>query len=263
MSSCHLFSLPSEMIWKVIKLLDPMDLSNTRQSCKRLCGYCDHPSNWASLTLVPSPASSGALDLWSLSTLQLILQPHLPLIKTIKIWGVRDSIIRYLLTSCRDLENLTICSWITLSDHAFSKQLSIPLSLRTLRLNGQQHFTSLDASTFAKLISNCPKLEEVYVTSCKIHIQAEALLDGVSLGGESLKSLVVATKRTWSSQHVTRLFQVCSSLKYLALLSGSSDTVDLSLVSAMDHMSSVLEKDVQYIQEREIKEFDNIIVYST
>ncbi|KAG2232653.1 hypothetical protein INT48_004253 [Thamnidium elegans] len=262
MSSCHLFFLPSEIIWKIIQLLDPIDLSNTRQSCKRLRTYCDHPSNWTTITLAPSP-SSGALDLWNLSTLQFILQPHLALIKTIKIWGVRDNIIRYLLTSCSCLENLTICSWITLSDHAFSKQLTIPLSLRTLRLNGQQHFTSLDAATFAKLISNCPRLEEVYVTNCKIHIQAEALLDGVSLGGESLKLLVVATKRTWSSYHVTRLFQVCSSLKYLALLSGSSDTVDLSLSGRMYHMPSVLEKDVQYIQEREIKEFDNIIVYST
>jgi hypothetical protein len=336
-SSCSsspktLRSLPSEILWNIITLLDPIDLSNARLVSKQLKKYCDHPTRWKNLSLDPPALSSltiaastattttrysnannssishDVLALWNLSDLKAILEPHLSLIQSIQIWGVRDNIIRYLILHCHNLQDLTILGWSTLSDHA----LRIPpshqsggdhqLSLRRLRLVGQQksNFTSLDATTFAKLITRCPQLEELSVVSCQIHIQADSLLNSFdptssnrqnnyqqdqtntsstvnntatsSAVISSLKSLTVATKRTWSSRNVTRLFQLCSNLQVLALVPDSKniDVEDTSSSSrspttpipVLDNNQPLLEKNVQSIEEQEMLEFDNIVIYS-
>lgn len=285
--SDHIFSLPSEIIWNVITLLDPNELSNTRLVCKRLRTYCDHPSNWKDISLNPqSPIKSqtnpDVLTLWNLFQLKEIIQPHLSLIKTIQIWGVRDNIIRYLILHCLELENLTISGWSTLSDHALRVpfQPDQSLCLRRLRLVGQQksNFTSLDATAFGKLIAKCPYLEELSVVSCQIHIQADSFLKSFDFTQQlsegdlsSLKSLTVATKRTWSSEHVTKLFQMCSSLRYLALVPDSKNILEpvdrttsqpMTLVPIMESDRPLLEKNVQSVGEQEILEFDNVVIHS-
>lgn len=286
--STYFFSMPTEIIWKVITLLNPYEVSNTRLVCKRLRTYCDHPSIWKSISLNPQclikeNTDPGALTLWNLFELKEIIQPHLSLIKAITIWGVRDNIIRYLLLHCIKLENLTISGWSTLSDHALRVpfQPDEQLCLRRLRLVGQQksNFTSLDASAFGKLIAKCPHLEELSVVSCQIHIQADNFLKSFDFFHQpsegdlsSLKSLTVATKRTWSSQHVTRLFQLCSSLSYLALVPDSNNisymfdplpSQTAAIVPIIENHESLLEKNLQSINDQEILEFKNIIIYSS
>ncbi|KAG2200627.1 hypothetical protein INT47_007371 [Mucor saturninus] len=263
--------MPTEIVWKVLTLLDPYDVSNTRLTCKRLRTYCDHPSIWKDISLNPQcltkvHTASGALTLWNLLELKEIIQPHLSLIKTIKILGVRDNIIRYLILHCNKLENLTISGWSTLSDHALRVpfQPDQQLCLRRLRLVGRQksNFTSLDATTFGKLIAKCPYLEELSVVSCQIHIQADSFLKSFDFIHRlpegnllSLKSLTMATKRTWSSQHITKLFQLCSSLCVLALVPDSDNIPEIadelppqaaSLVPIVKSHEPILEKSVQF-----------------
>lgn len=327
-TTTQLCSLPSEILWKIIILLNPVDLSNARVVSKQFNKYCDHPNHWTKLLLDPSTTIShhstsatkednndnrmknDILTLWNLSDLKNVLEPHLALIETIQIWGVRDNIIRFLILHCNNLQELTISGWSTLSDHA----LRIPnqqLSLRRLRLVGQQksNFTSLDAATFGKLITQCPQLEELSVVSCQIHIQADSFIKSFDpanrrdhhqeqqqqqqpnivspsandsetsvltpLGDSSppptaLKSLTVATKRTWSTQHVTRLFQLCSSLQVLALVPDSknitvenkSPTSPTASLPVLNNNHPLLEKNVESIAEEEMLEFDNILVYS-
>lgn len=267
--------------------------------------YCDHPSNWKDIQLVKpftttreasreSPSSfdplessvnikSKCLYLWNLSELKTILEPHLLLIQKIEIWGVRDNIIRYLILNCSNLQDLTIFGWNTLSDHA----LRVPaqqLRLRKLKLVGQRksNFTSVDANTFGNFIARCPSLEELSVVRCQVHIQADSLIDSfdsnipppkqsgnVSVSPLSLRSLTVGTKRTWSGQHVKRLFQVCSNLCFLALVPDFKCTLEVQQVDnltartkpIMDDNQPALEQSVQSIDDEEMENSKNIVFY--
>ncbi|KAI8637338.1 hypothetical protein BD408DRAFT_424695 [Parasitella parasitica] len=313
-------SLPTEIIWNIMQILDPFDLSATRLVCKKLCAISDHPSLWRNIQLRPAATSTPLhnaenLPLWSLMDLEHVLQLHLRHIQAIHIWGVRDNIIQYILTNCHHLQELTISGWSTLSDHAFRITAPTPgfdhrslnaLNLRRLRLIGQRksNYTSLDAFAFGKLLKRCPYLEEITVVSCQIHLQADYLLQLVDQDrrGEpmlasmlqeqhiaeqstlsSLKSLVIATKKTWSSHHVTRLFQLCSNLRFLGLVPDSIEIVDYTgankrqnngeitaSMPVLDYSSSVtsnqphlLTKNILAIEEHEMLDSDNLIVFKS
>ncbi|KAI9358769.1 hypothetical protein BD770DRAFT_68447 [Pilaira anomala] len=260
--SSALFSLSSEIIWRVIQLLEPIDLSSTRQVSKRLRTYCDHPQNWKSISLIAPPTSSSSssntmkdekrINLWNLTQLRHIIQPHLQFIQTICIWGVRDSIIRYLCQHCHHLQTLTIFGWSTLSNHAFSVQPSNHslLLLRSIRLVGRQrdrrskNFISFDstATFFEDLIRKWPQLEEISMINCQVQIQIDPLLKlfGYVYVYQSdshfLNSfMVVASKRACSSEHIKNIFRLyfssSSSSHHLDVVmsdaSPSSRTIDL------------------------------------
>ncbi|CAO3608002.1 unnamed protein product [Mucor fragilis] len=308
--------LPTEIVWKIMQTLDPVDLSRTRLACKILRTFSDHPALWRDIQLEASlkAQDTESLPLWNLADLKATLQLHLSHVQKIQIRGVRDNIVQYILLNCSNLQELTISGWSTLSDHAF--RIPTPtfasLNLRRLRLIGQRrsNYTSLNATTFGNLLKHCPHLEEITVVSCQIHVQAECLLQMVDqvmhhhdqsmLGSSaqqqqqqdqdqrntfsSLKYLVVATKRTWSSQHVMRLFRLCSNLQFLGLVPDSIEIVEYTGVNQnndeitapmpiLDHSSNttntnassrqphLLTKDIQAIDDHEMLDSDNLIVY--
>ena len=313
-TSANLFDLlPAEIIWKIMQALDPIDLSITRCISKKFRTFSDHPVLWKDIQLKPARSSSNIdnLPLWSFADLKAVLQLHLLHIQTIQIWGVRDNIIQYILLNCFNLQELTISGWSTLSDHAFRiittahhHQITQKgtLNLRRLRLIGQRksNYTSLDATSFGKLINQCPHLEEIIVVSCQIYLQAECLLQMVDHQEKeaaasmqqhyhhqpipSLKSLVIATKRTWSSHHIIRLFQLCSNLRFLGLVPDSieiaqykgihqnndeisapmpildNSTSDNSVNSSSDQLH-LITKNIHAIKDHEMLDSDNLLVY--
>ncbi|KAG2202978.1 hypothetical protein INT46_009095 [Mucor plumbeus] len=312
-TSSNLFDLlPTEIIWKIMQALDPIDLSATRCINKKFRTFSDNAVLWRNIQLKPKRSSSNCdnLPLWNLADLKAVLQLHLSHIQTIKIWGVRDNIVQYILLNCINLQDLTISGWSTLSDHAFRitteahcHQITKPatLNLRRLRLIGQQksNYTSLDATTFGKLINQCPHLEEITVVSCQIYLQAECLLQMVDQQEKeaaismqqhyhhqppsSLKSLVIATKRTWSNYHVTRLFQLCPNLRFLGLVPDSIEIVEYKGINQnneeitapmpiLDNSTSynsansssqphLITKNVHAIKDHEMLDSANLIVY--
>lgn len=244
--SSTFFSLSSEIIWRIIQLLEPLDLSHTRQVSKRLRTYCDHPRNWTSISLIaPITNAEKTINLWNPTQLRHIIQPHLQFIQTLCISGVRDTIIRYLLQHCHHLQTLTLFGWSTLSNHAFSHPLLHPSNrLRSLRLVGQsnrpRNFTSLDTDTFRKFMSACPHLEEISMVNCQLLIQMDPLLKlfghvYVYQSNPSFNSFIVASKRPLSSDHIKKIFRLyfsSSHLKYLLPLmpgAGPCRTIDLDL----------------------------------
>lgn len=305
MSASTLSSLPPEIIWNIVSLLSPLDLSNMRAVCKKMLSCCDHPSNWRNIQLVQSFTTTGdygcelpstfdplessvninnkCLHLWKPSELKNILEPHLLIIQKIEIWGVCDSIIRYLILNCSNLQELTIFGWNSLSDHA----LRVPtqqLCLRKLKLVGQRksNFTSVDANILGNFIARCPLLEELSVVRCQVHIQADSLIDSFdshisppnqsgygSVSPSSLRTLIVGTKRTWSGKHVKRLFQVCSNLCLLALVPDFKCTLGVQQVDnftartklIMDDNQPALEQSALSIDDEEMENSRNIVFY--
>ncbi|KAI9471014.1 MAG: hypothetical protein EXX96DRAFT_375200 [Benjaminiella poitrasii] len=304
------YSLPSEIIWNIIQMLEPIDLSIARSVSKCMRAYCDHPELWKNICLIPrstdegginkKKSDRGAINLWRLSTLKAILQPHLNFIKKVRVWGVRDNIVRYLIENCYSLQDLTIVGWCTLSDHAFRLNPSFDqkiLCLNRLKLIGHQKssFTSMDGTTLGRFIRQCPQLEEVFILNCQVHLHADSLLQtfchNVSSKDNShiissLKTLTVPTKRTWTGQNVARLFELCSNLEMLTLVPDSDQFVDIANiihsnsalgVNDVEYTKSIpvmniaeenysqpfiVEKSLQSIKDEELfAEDDNIIIY--
>ncbi|CAO3581841.1 unnamed protein product [Absidia cylindrospora] len=281
---------------------------------KRLAVFADHPSHWRHLHLAPPQQyeeeqkvvsfSSSTLTLWSLKDLQRLVGPHRKLIESIQIWGVRDNIVRYILSSCVNLMELTLCGWATLSDHAF-KQLHPDLKLQRLMLVGapeQPNYTSLDATTLAQLLMQCP-LKELSL-GCQVHIHAETLLlelnkrqrlehqqrqqqqqefsysspptekqylstispsvkqtpssSTYSRLGCSEKSslqlqrLTLATRRTWSTEHVMALFNTCPSLHHVCLFpAAAAGGFDLAQTKKM---CDIMDRQ----QQQQVNDGDNV-----
>ncbi|KAG0188334.1 hypothetical protein DFQ28_004999 [Apophysomyces sp. BC1034] len=180
--------------------------------------------------------------LWKLSDLKRLIGPHLAHVQTIQIWGVRDAVMRFLLNHCPNLQDLTLCGWATLSDHAF--EVSRNLKLRRLELIGatqQTNYIAIDACTLGRLVTYCPDLSEILL-GCQVHIHAQTLLRHLQRAPSSrLRSLTLATRRTWSSQHVADLLELCPSLEKVCLLPAAAagfDPEDMQKTSAQAWVTS-------------------------
>jgi hypothetical protein len=224
--------LPPEIIFKIISFTSYKDISSLRQVSKILRTFCDHPTNWRTVRLHVTG------HLWKLTELRSILDPHLSLIRSIYIWDVRDSIVQYLLSSCRNLEHLTVCGWNTLSDHSLRLPSTQPLKIKTLKLIGssiQSNYVSIDAYALSNLLAQSPHMTSI-VLGCDIHIHAETLvteLEQKIQSRPSLKSLILASRRTWLNEHVLRLVKVYPCLQSIYLLSNgiiNADTNDSNIV---------------------------------
>ncbi|KAG2222250.1 hypothetical protein INT45_010663 [Circinella minor] len=264
--SCSLHNLPSEILWNIISFFSLEQLSHARLVSKKLRHFCDHPSHWKHLRLVPpqqhyqqeqdNPNNKSGIVLWQLNDLERILKPHLNIIRSIQIWGVRDNIVRYLLQHCPHLNDLTICGWTTLSNHAFkipsSSSSSTPkkLALRRLELIGtdqQPNYAAIDARTLGDLLIQCPNLSELML-GCQVHIHAKTLikelkkrkqqsnnsnednenyLSSSSSSPIQLRSLKLATRRTWSQRHVAELLDLCPQLERVCLFLAAAKGLDL------------------------------------
>lgn len=257
----RLSCLPTELLRQILTWSSVHDLSSIRMTSKRLALLADHPSHWRHLQLTaPSNNSSSTSNLWKLEDLQLLIGPHRQLIESIHIEGVRDNVVRYILSHCVNLTDLTLYGWVTLSDHAFKSARLAP-KLQRLILKGtsdQINYTALDATTLASLLIQCP-LREVSLDG-QVHIHAQTLLTELrkhthhldtpasssslvikspeslssSLPASSvstfnknrlgsrrsplqLQQLTMATRRTWSNEHVMALFDICPSLHHVCL----------------------------------------------
>lgn len=248
----HLHSLPFEILYNIMYQLDINQLSITRTVSRRMRSVCDRPELWKNVQLKPQENS-----FWSLRQLKSIITPHVRLIQKLDIWNARDDNVHYILLNCPHLQELTVYGWITLSDHAFI--LPQHICLRRLRLIGEtkNNFTSLDSITFSKFIQRCPQLEELSIVSCHIHLHAESLIETLH-HHHPLKYLNIATKQSWSIEHILRLFQLCSNLSILGLV---PDFIPGSNSSTVNENWSILQKNYQFIQEHEMIEFSNIILF--
>ena len=175
------------------------------------------------------------MDLWQLHELERLIAPHVAHIQTIQIWGVRDHIVRYLLTQCTQLLDLTVCGWTTLSNHAFNPKKT--MRLRRLELIGavqQPNYAGIDARVLCQLLRQCPDLQSLAL-GCQIHIHARTLLKELKKSSTSsspppaqkLTSLTLATRRTWSQRHVAELMERCPALERVYLLPAAAKGFDL------------------------------------
>lgn len=236
-----LLDLPPEILWHIVSFFSHHDLSIVRLSCKKLRHFCDHPSHWRKLSLKPASTTTSnkggesSMDLWQLHELQQLIAPHVAHIQTIQIWGVRDHIVRYLLTHCTQLLDLTVCGWTTLSNHAFNPKKT--MRLRRLELIGavqQPNYAGIDARVLCQLLRQCPDLQSLAL-GCQIHIHARTLLKELKKASTSsstppaqkLTSLTLATRRTWSQRHVAELMERCPALERVYLLPAAAKGFDL------------------------------------
>ncbi|KAL0092377.1 hypothetical protein J3Q64DRAFT_1718752 [Phycomyces blakesleeanus] len=242
-----LLSLPSEVLWQIVSFLDITDLSVLRFVSTKLRTYADHPSHWKDLQLRPPPSSTAGISLWNLNDLKDLIGPHASHTRSIKIWGVRDTVVRFLITRCTHLQELTICGWATLSDHAFRFPATNSTGgtsgtsgtsgghlagLRRLEFVGatqQSNYTALGANTLGRILTNCPDLSELLL-GCQVHIHAQTLIEELKKSSRpplSLRSLTLATHRTWSAPHITHLFDLCPSLEQIGLLPAAASGCDV------------------------------------
>lgn len=281
--SLNFTHLPNEILFNIIDLLSPLDLSQTRNVCQKLGDMCSQPCYWRHIVLEAKPTNrTDQLQLWTLKELKEILDPHKHFIETIHIRGVRDNIMQYIFLECTQLRELTVCGWLTLSEHAFKMPKNRTSSLRRLCLigdtNQQTNFLSLDSVTLGQLIAQS-ELQELSV-ACQAHFQAEGLIQSLeAVTTCSLQSLIISTKKTWCSQHITQLFEHCPKLKFLGLVPDgahlgydknqeftfSSETLLKAIVSNQikDHNERLLlEKHSLLVEEEEMLLFDNIAIFN-
>ncbi|ORZ02198.1 hypothetical protein BCR43DRAFT_481176 [Syncephalastrum racemosum] len=236
-----LHSLPPEIMWHITGYLSLDDLAVARLVSKQLRHFCDHPSFWRDLRLEPAgqpnnnssntTTTTSTMALWQLSDLKRLVEPHVRHIRSIRIWGVRDTIVQYLLEQCPNLTDLTVCGWTTLSSHAFGK-LNRTLALRRLELIGaaqQPNFAAIDARQLGRLLHQCPDLSDLML-GCQIHIHARTLLKELKRhprAGQRLQLLTLASRRTWSHRHVAELLQLCPQLECVCLVPAAAKGFDL------------------------------------
>lgn len=231
-----LHSLPPELLWRITAYLSLDDLAVARLVSKQLRHFCDHPSFWREVRLEPprqpkSTAATTTMALWQLSELKRLIEPHVRHIRSVRIWGVRDTIVQYLLEQCPNLTDLTVCGWTTLSSHAFGK-LNRTLALRRLELIGaaqQPNFAAIDARQLGRLLHQCPDLSDLML-GCQVHIHARTLLKELKhhpRAGQRLQLLTLATRRTWSHRHVAELLQLCPALECVCLVPAAAKGFDL------------------------------------
>ncbi|CAO3627909.1 unnamed protein product [Cunninghamella echinulata] len=191
----ELINLPTEIIISICSFLNIIDLSKIRLVNKKLNIIVDQPLFWRHLSIPFFLPQNGQErrdkkgkkyvfkaiykdKLWNIKDLKKIIDPHRKIIKSIKIHGVEDTIVRYILLQCHELEELILCGWITLSNNAFSFSSPPPtLKLCKLGLIGMHGFpncTSVDAFVLTHLLLIYP-IKSLYL-NCQIQIHKPTLL---------------------------------------------------------------------------------------
>ncbi|KAI8097847.1 uncharacterized protein B0P05DRAFT_522293 [Gilbertella persicaria] len=267
--------LPPEILFEVTSYLCCQELASLRLTSRLLRTYCDHPNNWKNIQLHTN--SSG--QLWKLDQLKKVIGPHLAHIQSIRIWGVRDNIVHYILSSCYNLRHLTICGWTTLSDHSLRLLPPRSLKVKTLALIGScEHtkFASIDASTLSNLLAQCPEMTHL-VLGCELQMNAETLVAELEkkvqqthLLRSDLQSFTLATKRTWLNEHVLRLIKIYPSIQSIYLLPDATigfcaeqETLDYWMTNKLDQIIKAESATPMPIKDSEISLISNhhCIVY--
>lgn len=207
--------LPYEILWHILTLVAPTDLHQARHTSRVLRDLASHPTFWRNLKL-PSER------LWRVCDLKPVLVSHVEHIRSIKIEGVRDDVVRFLLSACPNLEHLELNGWTTLSDHAL--KYCSPRKLKSLQLLGP--YTAIDAGALGRFVAQCPELSELTL-SCLAHIHAPTLARTISISSQkqasSLRQLTLPTFfRADTPWQIDELWDVCPRLERLCLLSDSN-----------------------------------------
>ncbi|KAI8885373.1 hypothetical protein K501DRAFT_180162 [Backusella circina FSU 941] len=214
-----LHKLPPELLSIVLSYISCNDLATLRLLSKQLCTFCDYPVHWKSIILAQEDHS-----IWQLQSIKAIIDPHLYSIKSITVEKVRDSVVRYILSRCLNLTCLSICGWLTLSDHSLRLPSQQLLRLEKLELIGstsQPNYISVDARTLGKLLVQSPNLKDLLIL-CQVHIHAETFVSELEKSPVrlSLRSLTLATRKTWLDEHVHRLVSRCPEIQNIRLIQG-------------------------------------------
>lgn len=207
--------LPPEIVDIVIAKISINDLRFLRLVSQKLRIYCDHPIHWRSISLKPpSDNNDVKTTLWKLEELKKIIDPHASLIESIRIWGVRDNIVNYLLSSCPNLQHLTICGWTTLSDHCLGLLPTQSLKIKTLEListSQETNFVSIDALALGKLLDRSPDMNSL-VLGCENQVNAESLVAELERNrqvGSNLQRFMFTSHMTnHLHNHISRLKRI-------------------------------------------------------
>lgn len=270
-----LLKLPLEILLRIASFISCRDMSSLRLVSKAMRTFCDHPSNWRTIYLEPEVKSP--VSLWQLGDLKSIISPHVSHIQSIHIWGVRDNIIYYILSHCKNLQHLTICGWTTLSDHSLRLQPAQSLKIKTLELIGspqQANYISVDAYTLGKLMTQSPYMINLAL-GCEVHMHAETFVSELEKASHNnhtealLQSLTLATRRTWMTEHVVRLINTYPNIRDIVL--SPTAAINFENVKNMDAMIETwLDqqlKEATYVNvtyhHHPIISTDNMIFYSS
>jgi hypothetical protein len=209
--------LPNEILHNIVSNLSYQELNALRQTSRIMQKFCDCSIYWKTIVL--------ELDenkFWELSSLNSIVSPHKVDVKSIEISRVRDSIVRYLLLNCTNLQYLTIHGWTTLSNHSLRLYSQRNTSLVKLSLFGsanKSNFISVDSHTLGKLMIQSPNITHVLIL-CQIHIHAEPFISLIERENKLLPiiSFTIASNRTWRKEHIIRLVNMCPNIQRICLV---------------------------------------------
>ncbi|KAI9244504.1 hypothetical protein BY458DRAFT_529618 [Sporodiniella umbellata] len=209
-----ILDLPPEVLLRITFFLTCRELSCLRYVCRQLQIYCDAPSNWKCVDLRPLKR------LWQLNELRELIGPHRRDIRTIRIEGVRDNVVQYILNHCLGLKHLVVYGRLTLSDHSLRLSPNQSLGLRSIQFIGTANSTLLvDASTLARFIKQAPELDSL-VFGCQAHVHADtfiAELEKIKKSRSPLRSVTLATKQTWNKGHIARFVDLYPTLEHVQL----------------------------------------------
>ncbi|KAI8885530.1 hypothetical protein K501DRAFT_270632 [Backusella circina FSU 941] len=214
--------LPNEILHSIVSNVSYQEMNELRQTSRLLRKFCDCSIYWKNLELVLKENK-----FWKLSFLNSILSPHIGDVKSIEIRGVHDSVIRYLLLKCINLQYLTIHGWNTLSDHSlrlYSQQNTSLVKFSLFGTPNKSNYISVNADTLGKLMIQSPNITHILIL-CQIHIHAESLISLLEGANKllALESFTIASSRTWHKEHIIRLNYICPNIQRVCLLPGAAN----------------------------------------
>lgn len=236
----ELINLPTELIVSICSFLDIRDLSELRLVNKKLNIIVDQPLFWRHLS-IPSPRVPEGLKkkdkkgrmpilkplymykIWDTDDLKKIIDPHRKIIKSIKIYGITDAIVQYIMVQCYKLEELVLCGWVTLSNRAFPLTSCSNLKLRNLGfigLHGFPNITTIDAYVLTHLLLIYP-IQSLNLC-CQIQIHRPTLLYILKKNNYpcNLKYVYISilNNNSWSNDQISFFFTAFPSLRSIYLL---------------------------------------------
>lgn len=264
--------LPPEIVFNIIAHISYKDVSCLRLVSRRLRTYCDQPIIWRSIILKPSEMHNDTRNiLWKLIELKNIIDPHVSLIESVRIWGVRDNIVQYLLLSCPNLQHLTICGWTTLSDHCLRLLPSQSLKIKTLELIGtsqETNYVSVDAYTLSNLLVQSPHITSLII-GCDSQIHAETFVTELERHNHpvdslnpDLRMLTLASRRSWLNRHILRLVHIYPDIQKIYLMPKLTEGFDVNQDDIGSWIARKLKEKIDVVQLA-VEEIDRIPIYST
>ncbi|KAI8971387.1 hypothetical protein BDB01DRAFT_485619 [Pilobolus umbonatus] len=207
-----------EITFQIYSYISTYDIVHLGLASKRLRMLTDHPYSWRDCDLTISRPENA---LWTRAEIKSLIEPYAHLIYYMRISGVRDSVLQFILSHCDNLRKLTICGWVTLSDHSFTLPPTTILSLRTLifiESPSLPNFITMEAKSMAKLLKHSPHLTQLLL-GCDTQFKANTFLTEIEnvLPESPLENFAFATKTEWLEEHLQRFQNTFTSLQSMCI----------------------------------------------